>query len=61
MVDGFPLIRCSACDECNTFVFMCGLSPVDPHSIGDNIQMLLERADGAYCFRLHKDRVYYLR
>ncbi|XP_065183319.1 60S ribosome subunit biogenesis protein NIP7 homolog [Sycon ciliatum] len=28
--------------------------------IGDNIQMLLERADGAYCFRLHKDRVYYL-
>ena len=24
--------------------------------IGDNIKLLIERADGTYCFRLHKDR-----
>ena len=28
--------------------------------IGENIKLLLDRADGAYCFRLHKDRVYYV-
>uniref|UniRef100_A0A670INJ3 Nucleolar pre-rRNA processing protein NIP7 n=1 Tax=Podarcis muralis TaxID=64176 RepID=A0A670INJ3_PODMU len=28
--------------------------------IGENIQLLVDRPDGAYCFRLHKDRVYYL-
>ena len=28
--------------------------------IGENIKLLLERADGVYCFRLHKDRVYYV-
>jgi len=28
--------------------------------IGENIKLLLERADGAYCFRLHRDRVYYV-
>jgi len=28
--------------------------------IGDNIKLLIERADGTYCFRLHKDRVYYV-
>ena len=28
--------------------------------IGENIKLLLERADGTYCFRLHKDRVYYV-
>jgi 60S ribosome subunit biogenesis protein NIP7 len=27
--------------------------------IGDNVRLLLERPDGRYCFRLHKDRVYY--
>ncbi|CAK5063368.1 unnamed protein product [Meloidogyne enterolobii] len=27
--------------------------------IGDNIKLLLEREDGEYVFRLHKDRVYY--
>ncbi|KAH7724496.1 60S ribosome subunit biogenesis protein nip7 [Aphelenchoides avenae] len=27
--------------------------------IGENIRLLLEREDGRYCFRLHKDRVYY--
>uniref|UniRef100_A0A914VN09 60S ribosome subunit biogenesis protein NIP7 pre-PUA domain-containing protein n=1 Tax=Plectus sambesii TaxID=2011161 RepID=A0A914VN09_9BILA len=27
--------------------------------IGDNVRMLIERDDGTYCFRLHKDRVYY--
>ena len=24
--------------------------------IGDNIKLLVERADGTYCFRLHRDR-----
>eukprot|EP00092_Neocalanus_flemingeri_P022838 GFUD01024763.1.p1 GENE.GFUD01024763.1~~GFUD01024763.1.p1 ORF type:complete len:181 (+),score=53.84 GFUD01024763.1:44-586(+) len=28
--------------------------------IGENIKLLLERADGSYCFRLHRDRVYYV-
>jgi len=28
--------------------------------IGSNIRLLLERADGKYCFRLHMDRVYYV-
>lgn len=30
-------------------------------SIGENIQLLVERPDGTYCFRLHRDRVYYVR
>ncbi|XP_035422196.1 60S ribosome subunit biogenesis protein NIP7 homolog isoform X1 [Cygnus atratus] len=28
--------------------------------IGENIQLLVERPDGTYCFRLHRDRVYYV-
>uniref|UniRef100_A0A7M4FWB1 Nucleolar pre-rRNA processing protein NIP7 n=1 Tax=Crocodylus porosus TaxID=8502 RepID=A0A7M4FWB1_CROPO len=28
--------------------------------IGENMQLLVDRPDGAYCFRLHKDRVYYV-
>lgn len=32
-----------------------------PCSIGENIQLLVDRPDGTYCFRLHRDRVYYLR
>ncbi|XP_060110394.1 60S ribosome subunit biogenesis protein NIP7 homolog isoform X1 [Heteronotia binoei] len=28
--------------------------------VGENLQLLVDRPDGAYCFRLHKDRVYYL-
>jgi len=28
--------------------------------IGENIKNLIERPDGAYCFRLHRDRVYYV-
>uniref|UniRef100_A0A8D0FMC4 Nucleolar pre-rRNA processing protein NIP7 n=1 Tax=Strix occidentalis caurina TaxID=311401 RepID=A0A8D0FMC4_STROC len=28
--------------------------------IGENIQLLVDRPDGTYCFRLHCDRVYYL-
>uniref|UniRef100_A0AC34RE27 60S ribosome subunit biogenesis protein NIP7 homolog n=1 Tax=Panagrolaimus sp. JU765 TaxID=591449 RepID=A0AC34RE27_9BILA len=27
--------------------------------IGDNVRLLIDREDGNYCFRLHKDRVYY--
>ncbi|GAU97721.1 hypothetical protein RvY_08969 [Ramazzottius varieornatus] len=27
--------------------------------IGSNIQRLIERSDGLYCFRLHNDRVFY--
>ena len=30
-------------------------------SIGENIKLLIDRPDGVYCFRLHKDRVYYVR
>ncbi|XP_067658817.1 60S ribosome subunit biogenesis protein NIP7 homolog [Haliotis asinina] len=29
--------------------------------IGENIKLLLDRPDGAYCFRLHRDRVFYVR
>ncbi|KAK2727278.1 hypothetical protein QYM36_007948 [Artemia franciscana] len=29
-------------------------------SIGENIKLLIDRSDGPYCFRLHKDRVYYM-
>ena len=28
--------------------------------IGENIKLLIDREDGTYCFRLHKDRVYYV-
>lgn len=28
--------------------------------IGENIKLLIDRSDGAYCFRLHRDRVYYV-
>jgi 60S ribosome subunit biogenesis protein NIP7 len=28
--------------------------------IGRNIKLLIDRPDGLYCFRLHKDRVYYI-
>ena len=28
--------------------------------IGENIKMLIDREDGKYCFRLHRDRVYYV-
>ncbi|VDN56652.1 unnamed protein product [Dracunculus medinensis] len=27
--------------------------------IGENVRLLIERGDSNYCFRLHKDRVYY--
>ena len=29
--------------------------------IGKNIEQLINRPDETYCFRLHKDRVYYVR
>ena len=28
--------------------------------IGENIKMLLDRSDGSYCFRLHRERVFYV-
>jgi 60S ribosome subunit biogenesis protein NIP7 len=28
--------------------------------IGENIKELLERSDGIYCFRLHRERVFYV-
>merc|ERR1711902_313868 len=28
--------------------------------IGDNIKNLIDRTDGTYCFRLHRERVYYV-
>lgn len=27
--------------------------------IGENVKLLIDRPDGIYCFRLHKERVYY--
>jgi len=30
-------------------------------SIGRNITHLIDRGDEMYCFRLHRDRVYYVR
>ena len=35
--------------------------PFISFSIGENIKLLLDRPDGAYCFRLHKNRVFYVR
>lgn len=29
--------------------------------IGRNVKLLIERDDEEYCFRLHKNRVYYVR
>ena len=29
--------------------------------IGDNIKALLDRPDGLYCFRLQKERVFYVK
>ncbi|XP_038061544.1 60S ribosome subunit biogenesis protein NIP7 homolog [Patiria miniata] len=28
--------------------------------IGENIRLLIDRPDGAYCFRLHRERIYYV-
>ncbi|GFY62249.1 60S ribosome subunit biogenesis protein NIP7 homolog [Trichonephila inaurata madagascariensis] len=28
--------------------------------IGENVKLLIDRPDGLYCFRLHKDRIYYV-
>lgn len=28
--------------------------------IGENIKLLIDRPDGTYCFRLHRERVYYI-
>ena len=36
-------------------------SPLFAFSIGENLQLLVDRPDGTYCFRLHNDRVYYVR
>eukprot|EP00112_Aurelia_sp_Birch-Aquarium-sp1_P016656 Seg3798.2 transcript_id=Seg3798.2/GoldUCD/mRNA.D3Y31 product="60S ribosome subunit biogenesis protein NIP7-like" protein_id=Seg3798.2/GoldUCD/D3Y31 len=29
--------------------------------IGENTRMLIDRPDGLYCFRLHRDRIYYVK
>lgn len=29
--------------------------------IGENTKLLIDRPDGSYCFRLHKDRIYYVK
>ncbi|PVU92703.1 hypothetical protein BB559_003629 [Furculomyces boomerangus] len=43
--------------EEETKIFFTKLS----NYIGKNIALLIDRPDGLYCFRLHKDRVYYVR
>lgn len=40
-------------DAASSSLFAC--------SIGENLQLLVDRPDGTYCFRLHNDRVYYVR
>ena len=35
-----------------SFFFYC--------SIGENVKLLIDRPDGAYCFRLHNERVFYV-
>ena len=30
-------------------------------SVGENLTLLVDRPDESFCFRLHKDRVYYVR
>lgn len=30
-------------------------------SIGSNVEQLVNQQDDPHCFRLHKDRVYYIR
>lgn len=29
--------------------------------IGENVRLLIDRSDGTYCFRLHRDRVFYCK
>jgi hypothetical protein len=36
-------------------------NPIPLFSIGANIKHLIDRPDETYCFRLHKNKVYYLR
>ena len=31
------------------------------YSIGENVKLLVDRPDGNFCFRLHKDKVYYVK
>ena len=38
----------------------CWLRSSCRFTIGDNIKLLIDREDGTYCFRLHRDRVYYV-
>ena len=28
--------------------------------IGENVRQLIDRSDGVYCFRLHRERIYYV-
>jgi hypothetical protein len=50
----FPLIMRPLTEE-ETTTFFKKLAKY----IGRNIRHLIDRKDGNYCFRLHKDRVYY--
>lgn len=45
----------------NTISYLQVLSLTYPFSIGSNIKHLIDRPDETYCFRLQKDRVYYVR
>ncbi len=50
----YVYMYCTDEDECREGICI-------PHSIGENVRLLVDRPDGNYCFRLHKDRVYYVR
>lgn len=45
----------------NTVFYLQVSSLIYPFSIGSNIKHLIDRPDETYCFRLQKDRVYYVR
>lgn len=49
-------------NNASAVVSMLCLNVFSSHiSIGENIKLLVDRPDGTYCFRLHNDRVYYMR
>jgi hypothetical protein len=58
----FALVHASNVDFRAHLSRLCSCRGSTPRcSIGRNIKQLIDRPDEPYCFRLHKDRVYYVR
>lgn len=63
------VLRCDYCDKLISLANMRPLTDEETKSffdklskyIGENIKLLLDRPDGSYCFRLHRDRIFYVR